>query len=142
MSVTAALSRQYKSLDLSHGRGLVPEVVDKGVGMGASYALGQLVGRDPNGGIAGMPWTLSVGIAGTGLAILGEVMGVGHLSHHLNTIANAGLYNYAFAHGVSAGSKSGSIAPRKSAVLGEIPAAPPGTGLTPDEIRHFATRVR
>jgi hypothetical protein len=146
MSLTSALRSVQHHLDLSHDKGLIPELIDKGVGMGASYLLGVEHGKNPGKAdnmIFGLPLTLGVGLLGSGFCVATETFlpSLRGFNHHVNTIANAGLYNYAFAKGVSKGfdGKSGTSL-MGSSVVGELPPAPKGTFLSPDEVRHFAGR--
>ncbi len=147
MSVSAALSRAYtksKSLDLNPSRGLVAEAVDTGVGMGASFLFGELHGRyREQAEFKGMPLNLLVGVLGKGAAVALEMYTGVPGGHHLNTVANAGLFSYAFARGVAHGTESAghtTLVRPASSVLGAIPAAPRGTFLSADEVAHFSTR--
>lgn len=141
-----ALSRAYSkthSLDLSHKPGLVNELLDTGVGVGASYVLGRVHGSG-KAEVAGVPVNLLVGLLGKGALVASHVFAPGMskaMGHHLNTVANAGLYSYFFARGVSAGaSGTRMLGSASDVVLGAIPPAREGTFLSPEEIAHFAAK--
>ena len=151
-----------KTLDLHHGKGIVAEAIDTGIGIAASEAFGYIHGYYREKAaltILGteIPVNLAVGVAGKGVAVVAamlghdpKVAGVDGLSA-LDAVATAGLNSYFFADGVMRGTKhagrkiyileAGGVAPalnsslKETDVVGEIPTATGGAFFSDSELR-------
>ena len=153
MGALAKITAGVKHVDLRHKSGLLHHGVETAEYIGASYALGRIHGhyRD-RAKLKNIPLNLLVGVGGKFLAVVGDAFGL-PATHHLNTVANAGLGSYFHALGVAHGTQSsgrkvyvlppGAPAPAglpagTETVLGDLGKAPRGRYLSRDEINELA----
>ena len=155
MSFFDRITQGVPGIDLRHGGGLTPHLVETGEYCGFSYLAGR-VNTQYDWKIRGMPATHVAGVVAKVAAVAADIWGFGDgWAHHANTASNPLLGAYFTAkgaeHGIAAKSAQRSLpaasaraslpaVPAKTTTsLGAIPLAPtPGKYLDLDRVAAIA----